>query len=102
MVESDGAAGEGGRNQAGRALGISGVKSDYLRFVRHQFAHRPGPQAKLVAECVKLEQDVLVHWIERDVRSVQNDKCTRRQFGDRRRSVCSNFTRVADQGLRPS
>ena len=62
-----------GGNQADWALGIGAVKSDYLRFGRHRFAHRPGPQAKLVAECVKLEHDILRHWIEREHRSPQND-----------------------------
>ena len=63
-----------GRNQADWAFRIGIVESDYLRFVRHRLAHRPGPQAKFVAECVKLEHDILLHRIERDDRTAQKDR----------------------------
>jgi hypothetical protein len=41
--------------------------------VRHWIAHRPGPQAQLVAEGVQLEHDILLHRIEWDDRSAQGD-----------------------------
>ena len=76
-----------GRNQADWAFRIGIVESDYLRFVRHRFAHRPGPQAKFVAECVKLEHDILLHRIERDDRTAQSDR------GDDRRIWRSSYFR---------
>src|SRR5688572_18699317 len=86
-----------GRNQADWALRIGIVENDYVRFVirRERSAHRPGPQAKFVAECVKLEDDILLHRIERDDRTAQSNRCTAAKSGNRHTSVRSDYTSVA-------
>src|SRR5687767_15858060 len=95
-------ASETGRKQADWALRIGIVENDYLRFVRHRLAHRPGPQAKLVAECVKLEHDILLHRIERDDRTSQSDRGEIAEFGDCHTSVRSDYASVAVIDPRPS
>src|SRR5688572_16947549 len=91
-----------GRNQADWAFRIRIVESDYLRFDRKRSAHRPGPQAKFVAECVKLEDDILLHRIERDDRTAQSNRCTDAKSGNRHTSVRSDYTSVALINPRPS
>src|SRR5215207_307624 len=81
-----------GRNQADWALRIVVVESDYLRFDRKRSVHRPGPQAQFVAECVKLEDDILLHRIERDDRTAQSDRRTDAKSGNRHTSVRSDYT----------
>src|SRR5688572_27131049 len=92
-----------GGNQAGIPLGVRVIERDYLRLDRHRFADPPGPQAKHVADCVELKQDILRDWIERDDPSSQKDRyCGAVKPGDHHSSVRPNLTRVADERLRPS